>query len=142
MPVKIQSVGKGKYKVSTPRGTKAKHTTKAKAEKQKRLLNAIDHGFKPTGRPAKKKTRTESLAIKVVQTLLENVKEKLSRFLLDDIDSDYGFYSRVSTYLCGRVLRSEEEWESARSGQELVDELCSGCPETKIQSLLRKLQED
>ena len=142
MPVKIQSVGKGKYRVSTPRGTKAKHTTKAKAEKQKRLLNAIDHGFKPTGRPAKKKTRTESLAIKVVQTLLENVKEKLSRFLLDDIDSDYGFYSRVSTYLCGRVLRSEEEWESARSGQELVDELCSGCPETKIQSLLRKLQED
>ena len=142
MPVKIQSVGKGKYKVSTPRGTKAKHTTKAKAEKQKRLLNAIDHGFKPTGRPAKKKTRTESLALKVVQTLLENVKEKLSRFLLDDIDSDYGFYSRVSTYLCGRVLRSEEEWESARSGQELVDELCSGCPETKIQSLLRKLQED
>ena len=70
MPVKIQSVGKGKYKVSTPRGTKAKHTTKAKAEKQKRLLNAIDHGFKPTGRLAKKKTRTESLAIKVVQTLL------------------------------------------------------------------------
>ena len=142
MPVKIQSVGKGKYKVSTPRGTKAKHTTKAKAEKQKRLLNAIDHGFKPTGRPAKKKTRTESLALKVVQTLLENVKEKLSRFLLDDIDSDYGFYSRASTYLRGHVLRSKEEWESAQSGQELVDELCSGCPETKIQSLLRKLQED
>lgn len=142
MPVKIQSVGKGKYRVSTPHGTKAKHTTKAKAEKQKRLLNAVDHGWKPTGKPAKKKTRTESLALKVVQTLLENVKEKLSRFLLDDIDSDYSFYSRVSTYLCGRVLRSKEEWESARSGQELVDELCSGCPETKIQSLLRKLQED
>jgi hypothetical protein len=70
MPVKIQSVGKGKYKVSTPSGTKAKHTTKAKAEKQMRLLNAIDHGFKPTARPAKKKTRTESLALKVVQTLL------------------------------------------------------------------------
>ena len=135
-------MGKGKYRVSTPRGTKAKHTTKAKAEKQKRLLNAIDHGFKPTARPAKKKTRTESLALKVVQTLLENVKEKLSRFLLDDIDSDYSFYSRVSTYLRGRVLRSKEEWESARSGQELVDELCLGCPETKIQSLLRKLQED
>ena len=114
MPVKIQSVGKGKYKVSTPRGTKAKHTTKAKAEKQKRLLNAIDHGFKPTGRPAKKKTRTESLAIKVVQTLLENVKEKLSRFLLDDIDSDYGFYSRVSMCLdprkSGKVHRVDKSW--------------------------------
>lgn len=88
MPVKIQSVGKGKYRVSTPKGTKAKSTTKAKAERQKRLLNAIDHGWKPTGKPPKK-SRTESLALKVVQTLLE-----------------------------------------------------SGCPETKMQSLLRKLQED
>jgi len=59
--------------------------------------------------------------------------------LLDDIDSDYGFYSRVSNYLRGRVLRSEEEWESARSGQELIDELLSECPETKIKSLLSEL---
>ena len=63
----------------------------------------------------------------------------LAALLLDDIDSDYGFYSRVSNYLRGRVLRSEEEWESARSGQELIDELLSECPETKIKSLLRKL---
>ena len=165
MPVKIQSVGKGKYRVSTPRGTKAKHTTKAKAEKQKRLLNAIDHGFKPTGRPAKKKTRTESLALKVVQTLLENEPEplpqrrsmvnqvlrgdpfdddfdtekKLSRFLLDEIDSDYDFYSRVSNFLCGRVLRDEEAWESTRSGEELVDELYSKSDITKIQSLFREI---
>ncbi len=54
MPVKIKSVGKGKYRVSTPSGTKAKSTTKAKAERQKRLLNAIDHGWKPTGKPPKK----------------------------------------------------------------------------------------
>ena len=140
MPVKIQSVGKGKYRVSTPHGTKAKHTTLAKAKKQERLLNAVDHGWKPTGKPPKK-TRIESLALKVVQTLLENVKAKLSRFLLDDIDSDYSFYSRVSTYLRGRVLRSEEEWESATNGQELVDELCSGCSEAKMKSLLRQLQD-
>ena len=71
MPVKIQSVGKGKYRVSTPHGTKAKHTTKAKAERQKRLLNAVDHGWKPTGKPAKKKSsRTESLAHKVIDILL------------------------------------------------------------------------
>ena len=46
MPVKITKTN-GKYKVSTPHGTKSKGTTKKKAVKQKRLLNAIDHGFKP-----------------------------------------------------------------------------------------------
>lgn len=49
MPVKVTKV-KGGYKVSTPNAVHAKHTTKAKAEKQARLLNAIDHGFKPTKR--------------------------------------------------------------------------------------------
>jgi len=47
MPVKITKTKKGCYKVSTPHGTKAKCTTKKKAEKQKRLLNAVEHGFKP-----------------------------------------------------------------------------------------------
>jgi hypothetical protein len=47
MPVKISKTSGGKYRVSTPHGTKAKGTTKAKAEKQRRLLNAIDHGYKP-----------------------------------------------------------------------------------------------
>ena len=54
MPVKIRKVGK-KYRVSTPGGTKAKATTKAKAKAQERLLNAVEHGFKPTGKKAKKK---------------------------------------------------------------------------------------
>jgi hypothetical protein len=53
MPVKVTKVG-SKYRVSTPSGTKAKGTTKAKAEAQKRLLNAVEHGFVPTGKPAKK----------------------------------------------------------------------------------------
>lgn len=46
MPVKIKKV-KGGYRVSTPGGTKAKKTTLAKAKKQRRLINAIEHGFKP-----------------------------------------------------------------------------------------------
>jgi hypothetical protein len=46
MPVKV-SKAKGGYRVSTPGGVKAKHTTKKKAMKQKRLLNAIEHGYKP-----------------------------------------------------------------------------------------------
>jgi hypothetical protein len=45
-PVKITKV-KGGYKVSTPNGVHAKHTTKAKAKKQERLLNAVEHGWKP-----------------------------------------------------------------------------------------------
>ena len=49
MPVTIKKKGKG-YEVKTPGGVKAKKTTKTKAKAQKRLLNAIDHGFKPTGK--------------------------------------------------------------------------------------------
>ena len=47
MPAKITKV-KGGYQVKTSNAVHAKKTTKAKAEKQKRLLNAIDHGFIPT----------------------------------------------------------------------------------------------
>lgn len=47
MPVKITKTNGG-HRVSTPGGVKAKSTTKKKAESQKRLLNAIEHGFKPT----------------------------------------------------------------------------------------------
>lgn len=47
MPVRVTSAMGGGYRVSTPGGVKAKHTTKEKAEKQRRLLNAIDHGFVP-----------------------------------------------------------------------------------------------
>jgi len=54
-PVKIIKTD-GKYKVSTPHGTKAKGTTKGKAEAQKRLLNAVEHSdWRPTGQKAKKK---------------------------------------------------------------------------------------
>ncbi len=48
MPVKIKSVGKGRVRVTTPHGTKSKSTTPAKAQAQKRLLNAVEHGWTPT----------------------------------------------------------------------------------------------
>lgn len=51
MPVKItKNKNSNTYKVSTPGGVKAKATTKTNAEKQKRLLNAVEHGFVPTKR--------------------------------------------------------------------------------------------
>ena len=57
MPAKSRKItrgkNKGKYRVSTPKGVKSKATTKKKAESQKRLLNAIDHGWKPTGKKGK-----------------------------------------------------------------------------------------
>jgi hypothetical protein len=46
MPVRIRKVG-GKYQVSTPNGTKSKGTTLKKAKAQERLLNAVDHGWRP-----------------------------------------------------------------------------------------------
>ncbi len=54
MPVKIKKV-KGGYRVSTPHGTKAKKTSLRKAKAQKRLLNAVEHGWHPTGRKMNKK---------------------------------------------------------------------------------------
>ena len=50
MPVITKRNKDGSYTVRTPGGVKAKHTTKKKAEAQKRLLNAVEHGFKPTGK--------------------------------------------------------------------------------------------
>lgn len=47
MPVMMKKT-KGGIQVSTPNGIKAKHTTVAKAKKQVRLLNAIEHGWRPT----------------------------------------------------------------------------------------------
>jgi hypothetical protein len=56
MPAKAKKNSKGGYTVTTPNGTHAKNTTKSKAEAQERLLNAIDHGWKPTkGKGGKKK---------------------------------------------------------------------------------------
>ena len=57
MPVKITKLKSGKYRVSTPSGTHAKGTTKAKAKAQERLLNAVEHGWHPTGKKAKKRSK-------------------------------------------------------------------------------------
>jgi len=65
MPVTIKKLGDGRCRVSTPHGVKAKNTTCGNAEKQKRLLNAVDHGFKPTGESVK------IIATQLVSTLLE-----------------------------------------------------------------------
>lgn len=56
MPAKIRKTD-GKYSVRTPSGVKAEGTTLRKAKAQQRLLNAIDHGFKPDRTKKKKKRR-------------------------------------------------------------------------------------
>jgi hypothetical protein len=50
MPVKLKRLKGGRMRVSTPGGVKAKRTTPQKAKAQQRLLNAIEHGFRPTKR--------------------------------------------------------------------------------------------
>jgi hypothetical protein len=52
MPVTTRKV-KGGYQNRTPGGVKGKRMTKKNALSQKRLLNAIDHGWKPTKRKKK-----------------------------------------------------------------------------------------
>ena len=59
MPVTITKKD-GKYSVRTPGGVKAKGTTKEKAEAQARLLRGVDHGFKPTGKSAKKRKKVRT----------------------------------------------------------------------------------
>ena len=43
MPASKIALPRGGYRVSTPNMVHAKHTTKDKANKQVRLLNAIEH---------------------------------------------------------------------------------------------------
>ena len=52
MPVKVRKV-RGGYRVSTPSGVKARRTSKRKAKSQARVLNAVEHGFKPKKRRGK-----------------------------------------------------------------------------------------
>lgn len=49
MPASVTKVGGG-YQVKTPKMIHAKKTSLEKAMSQKRLLNAIDHGWKPPGK--------------------------------------------------------------------------------------------
>lgn len=48
MPAATTALPNGMYQVRTPNRIHAKATTKKKAESQARLLNAIDHGWKPS----------------------------------------------------------------------------------------------
>lgn len=50
MPYEIRRSGSAYRVVNTETGeVHAEHTTEAKARAQVRLLNAVKHGFKPTG---------------------------------------------------------------------------------------------
>jgi hypothetical protein len=49
MPYKVSKV-KGGYRVTSPHGVKAKHSSKSNVKKQLRLLRAIEHGWKPSKR--------------------------------------------------------------------------------------------
>jgi len=54
MPVKVRKTKGGRYRVTDAGRTTAKHTTKAKARRQANLLRAVAHGWKPTGKRARR----------------------------------------------------------------------------------------
>jgi hypothetical protein len=65
MPVKLKTITKGKnegkVRVSTPGGVKSKATTPKNAKSQKRLIDAIEHGYEPKRKRknGKRKTKTK-----------------------------------------------------------------------------------
>jgi predicted nucleotidyltransferase len=50
MPAKKIKLKNGMFRVVTPNGVHSKQTTEEKADAQIRLLNAVEHGWKPTGK--------------------------------------------------------------------------------------------
>ena len=62
MPVEIEKVNG--YKVSHGGKVSAKSTTKTKAKRQANLLRGVEHGWKPTGKPARDVKARRGLARK------------------------------------------------------------------------------
>lgn len=60
MPEKLTKNSDGTYKVTGPSGVHAKSSTKENAKAQIKLLNAIEHGFKPSKKKDKKSHRKNS----------------------------------------------------------------------------------
>ncbi len=50
MPYELAKLKSGKYEVSGPSGVHAKSTSKKKGKAQIRLLQGVEHGWKPTGK--------------------------------------------------------------------------------------------
>lgn len=59
MPVTTRKTAKG-YTNATPGGVKGRGMTKRNAMAQKRLLNAVDHGWKPDGETYRDRVRRMS----------------------------------------------------------------------------------
>lgn len=52
MPYTMRKLPSGKVRVSTPGGVKSRGSTPANAQRQVNLLRGIEHGWRPTGKPA------------------------------------------------------------------------------------------
>lgn len=50
MPYQVTKLKNGKYQLRGPSGVHAKGSTKAKVDAQLRLLQGIEHGWRPTGK--------------------------------------------------------------------------------------------
>jgi len=74
MPVKVEKVDG--YRVTHGGKTSAKRTTKTKAKRQANLLRAVEHGWKPTGKAARKKKSEKTPDVSEAK---EYVKDRVRR---------------------------------------------------------------
>jgi len=57
MPVRVRKVNG--YRVTHDGKVSAKRTTKTKAQRQANLLRGVEHGWKPTGKPARRRRKSK-----------------------------------------------------------------------------------
>ena len=117
MPVSIKSVGKGKVSVSTPGGMKAKRTTPAKAARQKRLLYAVDHGWKPTGKNPAKYMPTDTPEEERAMAALEHAPAHHM------IEQEMGMAGEEHLGNMGRMMLMMDELTRMREADEMMEDM-------------------
>lgn len=93
MPVTVRKID-GKYSVSTPNQTHAYGTTKKKAQRQANLLRAIEHGWKPTGKPARESVQADAQHLVACLLGEAEVDEPLERGHVEPTRLSGGRYGR------------------------------------------------
>ncbi len=129
MPAKVTKNPDGTYKVATPNRVHAKSTTKEKADAQARLLNAEEHGWKPTGKKMNPKFKKHSRAESIIDSLMfemedgvkgsEEHKEKTS----DHVEFTYKEKAKPNIKAIGRVVGKADAPKEKSKAESIVDEL-------------------
>jgi len=97
MPVRVSKIN-GKYRVSTPNQTHAFGTTRKQAERQGRLLRAVDHGWHPTEKATREAIHQAAAALagQLLEMDMDNapVSKPLERGHVEQTHLDGGHYGK------------------------------------------------